>query len=116
MILDLNTFIKVDFIRKEMEKSCVVISSIEEANQFALDVSEGKYRNVIFEKSSLKSYCFAEIQKRCDVNIINCNSCLDRFCESLSNGQAINIFDNINKCKNIDILKLIINRKGILVC
>lgn len=32
MILDLNTFIKVDFIRKEMEKSCVVISSIEEAN------------------------------------------------------------------------------------
>lgn len=115
MLLDLDSFIKVDFLHKELSKSCVVVSNFQEADEYAWGVIQGKYNNVIFEKSSLKNYCFNKIQSYMDVNIINCHSCLERFCESLKETQ-LTIFDNVNKCTNIDILSIITNRKGILVC
>lgn len=115
MLLDLDSFVKVDFLRKELGKSCVVVTTTEDADAFAFDLSQGKIKNVIFEKSNLKNYCFAKIREYIDVNIVNCNSSLERFCESLDSNR-VTIFDNVNICKNIDILNLVVNKKGILVC
>ena len=115
MLLDLNSFVKVDFIRQELSKSCVVVSSIEEADAYALDLSQGRIRNVIFEKSNLKNYCSSKIREHVNVNIVTCNSSLERFCESLDDSM-LTIFDNVNLCRNVDILNLIVNKKGILVC
>lgn len=116
MLQDLSSFIKTDFVLQELRKSCRVVSSIEEANAYALDISQGQYDNVIFEKSNLKNYCFAKIRELVDVNIVNCNSSLQRFCESISEGAHVTIFDNVNKCHDADILNLVVNKKGILVC
>lgn len=113
-MIDLSTFIQTKEIKEELEKNCVVIRSTDDADLFALEVSQGKLHNVIFEKSSLKSYTFSKIQISTPINIINCNSTLERFCESLDD--RLNIFDNVNLCKNIDILNILINKKGILVC
>ena len=115
MLLDLNSFVKVDFLREELSKSCVMVTTTEEADAFAFSVSRGEMRNVIFEKSNLKNYCFAKIREYTDVNIVNCNSSLERFCESLDSSR-VTIFDNVNVCKNLDILSLVVNKKGILVC
>lgn len=117
MLIDLNTFIKTDFIRKELAKSCITISNIEEADELVFNIYNGGRPNVIFEKTSLKSYCFSKIKDLCEnVNIINCNSCMERFCESICEDSKLTIFDNLNQCRNIDILNLIKNRKGIIVC
>ena len=115
-MIDLSNFIRVDFLRKELEKSSTVVSSVEEADSFALRVASGEMQNVIFEKSYLKNDCFSKIQERCDVQIINCNSNIERFCESLENKARITIFDNVNLCKDINILNIVFNKKGILVC
>lgn len=115
-MIDLNSYIKVDFLRSEIQKSSIVVTNIDEADLFALNISQGIIQNVIFEKSSLKSYCFDRIKTLCDVNIINCNSCIDRFCEDYAQSSKVTIFDNINQCKNPDILDIIFNSKGILVC
>lgn len=115
-MINLSNFVRVDFLRKELEKSSTTVSSIEEADSFAFKISNGELQNVIFEKSYLKSYCFAKLQELCDVQIINCNSNLERFCESLENKAKVTIFDNVNLCKDIDILSIVLNKKGILVC
>lgn len=117
MFVDLNTFIKVDFIRQELSKSCSIVSNIEEANNIAIDISNGISKNIIFEKSSLKNYCFSKIKELCeDVVIVNCNSCLERFCENIQQDSEVRIFDNLNQCKNPDILNLIKNLKGTIIC
>lgn len=113
-MIKLSTFIQSLAIRHELERNCVYISTIAEADAFAFLVSRGTLKNVIFETTSLKSYAFNKIQTLCEANIINCNSTLDRFCESLEDG--LNIFDNIDKCKNEDILSIVLNNKGILSC
>jgi len=116
MLPDLSSFIKVDFVLNELRKSCRVVSSIEEANAYALAISQGQYSNVIFEKSNLKTYCFSKIREYVDVNIVNCNSSLERFCESVTDQHELTIFDNVNTCHDVDILNLVVNKKGILVC
>lgn len=113
-MIKLSAFIQSMDIHKELEKNHSYISSIAEADAYAMDVQSGVWNNVIFENTSLKAYTFDKIQTLCDVNIINCNSTLERFCESLSDG--LNIFDNIDKCKNEDILCIVLNNKGILSC
>jgi len=114
-MINLESFIKIDFLKEEMKKNSTVVTSFQEADAFALDVSQGKMTNVVFETTALKTYCFTKIKDMCEVNIINCNSNLERFCESSVN-KGITIFDNINSCRNLDILSMVVNRKGILVC
>ena len=105
------------YIQQELAKSCMTIRDIEEVDNLVLRISNGKITNVIFEKTSLKYYFFTKIHDVCEnVNIINCNSCLERFCESIQKSAQITIFDNLNQCKNPDIINLIKNRKGIIVC
>lgn len=116
MLLDLNSYIKVDSIKRELKRSCVIVSNIEEADNYVRSVCRGELHNVIFEKSSLKSYCFGKIANTIDINVINCNSCLERFCENLQIDAKITIFDNVNNCRNIDILEIVLNKKGILAC
>lgn len=106
-----------NYIQQELAKSCITIRNIEEVDNLVLHISNGTMINVIFEKTSLKYYFFTKIHDVCEnVNIINCNSCLERFCESIQENAQITIFDNLNQCKNSDIINLIRNRKGIIVC
>ena len=116
MLLDLRSFIKTDFILQELHKSCRVVSNIEEADLYVLDVLRGDYENVIFERSNLKNYCFDKIREYQNINIVNCNSSLERFCESICDNNTLTIFDNVSKCHDENILNLVVNKKGILVC
>lgn len=116
MLIDLNTYIRVDEIRRKLEKSCEIITTIEEANNFAFRVAQGQLGNVIFEKTSLKNYCFSRIKSMCSINIVNCNSNIERYNSSIQECSDITIFDNVHLCKNLDIINDVLNKKGIVVC
>lgn len=107
----------IENLKSTLFKNHVVISNIDEIDDLVLNISNKKYKNIIFEKTTLKNYCFDKLSKLLNISIINSNSCLNRFCMDLheSDSSDIIIFDNINKCNNSDILDIIINKKSILV-
>lgn len=93
------------------------VNSIEEAEIIANKVSRGEIFNILFESSVIKERFFSIIDtNRPDITIINCNSNKERFEEAVWNAPGLIIFNNINKCKDSDILNIIENNKGILVC
>lgn len=114
-MIDLDNYISIVAIKEQIAKTYKNISNIGEANIFIKDVLSGNIYNVIFSKSSLKNYCFERIQQQLDINIINCNSCMERFCEDYIKDSRINVYNNIKSCNNLDILNLIYNSKGIFV-
>lgn len=107
---------ELEYTKRELTKYYSTVNNFEEADEFVLKVRNGQLNNVLFATYSLKTYCFSKILQYCDANIINCNSCIERFCEDLNKESKISIFDNINYCKDINILNIVRNRKGILVC
>lgn len=114
-MINLDNYISIITIKEQIAKTYKNISNIDEANIFIKDILAGNFYNVNFSRSFLKNYCFERIQQYQNVNIINCNSCLERFCENYVEDAQINIYNNINSCKNLDILNLIYNSKGIFV-
>ncbi len=114
-MIDLNNYISITNIKEQIGKTYKNISNINEANIFIKDVLSNNIYNVKFSRSSLKNYCFEHIQKYMDINIINCNSCMERFCEDYIKEAQVNIYNNIKSCKSEDILNLIYNSKGIFV-
>ena len=116
-MINLDNFIVNDFIKNSLMKSNRYITTESELNSYIYDIMNDRYQNAIFESSNLKMMFFDKLKfYDIDVNIINCNSSTDRFCEELDKEHAINIFDNVNRCHNTDILKIIQNTKGILIC
>jgi predicted AAA+ superfamily ATPase len=49
-----------------------------------------------------------------EFNIINCNSGIERFYNDYQL-EGVKVFDNLNLCKDQDILKIVKNTKGILI-
>ena len=116
-MIDLDKYITNDFIRKSLMKSSKYITNEDELRGYVLNILDGVYINAIFENSNLRRRFFDYINYYdIDANIINCDSSLGRFCESIEEEHNINIFCNINRCYNKDILKIIQYTKGILIC
>lgn len=71
--------------------------------------------NISFNSNNLKYYFLSKIEDLDnEFNIVNCNSGIGRFYTDYQlNG--IKIFDNLNLCKDPDILKIVKNTKGILI-
>lgn len=100
---------------EELEKPYVIISSFDDVSRYINKLLQGQIINVMFKRTSLKVYCFSKIQENIDTNIINCESCMQRFCEQLIIPAKLVIFDNIGRCKDQNIIDIVKNKKGILV-
>lgn len=116
-MINLDNFIKIDFIKKSMMKSCRYITNENEVTSYVFDLLDGHYSNAIFETSNLRRRFFEEINYRdIDVNVVNCDSSLERFCESLNENSPLIIFNNVNRCHDTNILDIVRNTKSILIC
>lgn len=74
-----------------------------------------KNLNIRFSTNNLKYYFFLKLNELNDIyNIINCNSGIERFYIDYQL-EGIKVFDNLNLCKDPDILKIAKNTKGILI-
>lgn len=104
IILELINPYKI--ITSQNEVDCIICNLLDSK----------KIPNIIFEDYELKTYFYAKIS---DYNIeykyINCNSSIERFFEDIQTDKLI-LFNNINNCKDSDILKIIKNTPGIIIC
>lgn len=117
-LIDLNSYIKCDFIKESFNKSYNIIDSIEEAEKYAKLIRNGQRINLLFESSFLKEHFFT-ILKSYDINmkIINCNSNYNRFLEDYEHdNNTLYIYNNINNCKDLNILNLIKENIGVFIC
>lgn len=115
-MMNLYTYIKQDFIRNTFNESCVIISNINESEKIAIEVSMGASYNIIFETSSLKQRFFSVLREQLgDICIINCDSMNDRFINDLNNSYGLVVFDNVNKCKDLELFNYIKTNK-VIIC
>ena len=91
------------------------IKSYQEVDSLMYRLDNSKNINLKFSTNNIKHYFFSKLQELNDVyNIINCNSGIERFYNDYQL-EGIKVFDNLNLCKDIDILKISKNTKGILI-
>lgn len=116
-LIDLSIYIKSESLKKKCGEDFVNITNINEAEDIAYKVSNGEIYNIIFETSSLKERFFSIIEtNRPDINIINCNTNISIFNRNMQSIKYPILYNNIDKCKDNDILNIIRNKKGIIIC
>ena len=72
--------------------------------------------NILFEDHSLKNYFYSKLDEYgFNYKYVNCNSSIERFFNDIDPNK-LNIFNNINICNDKDIIKIIKNTPGILIC
>ena len=91
---------------------CYNINTFEDVDLFIFNINENIDIKLKLKNKNLKYYLFSKVQEYC--NIINCNSSIERFYEDLQN-KGIIIFDNINLCRDEQIIKIVENTKGIVI-
>ena len=95
--------------------SCKIVSTLDEAELVAKSIAMGRYCNLIFEASYIKNHFFETLQiYNRDVSIINCDSKLERFENDILEAEDLIVFDNINHCKDFDLVKQVKNK--VLIC
>ena len=112
-IIDLNSYIRVSSIQQKFEDSCLYIKEESDMRD------AGKYMNIIFETSQLKTRFFEKLTlQNIDYTVINCLSSSQIFEDLLYNAHGIVIFDNVCCCTNNEILENVINykKKKMLIC
>ena len=111
----LSEYIKDEFIKNKFFENSIYVKDVVTADSLAYDVSIGKIFNVVFDNFALKEHFFDTLSSdNRNLNIINCNSTIDRFFENDFSGLLV--FDNIKKCKDSKILEEIKKYKAILIC
>lgn len=91
------------------------IRDYQEVDNLIYKLDNIKNLNLKFSNNNTKHYFFSKLQELNDVyNIINCNSGIERFYNDYQL-EGIKVFDNLNLCKDVDILKISKNTKGILI-
>ena len=112
---ELSTFVKDEFLKNKLFEEGLYINDFAEVDELAHKVNYGELFNIVFQNTNLKEY-FLDILStaRPEVNVINCNSSVDRFFENEFSGLIV--FDNIKKCKNSKILEEVKKHKAILIC
>jgi hypothetical protein len=79
-------------------------------------LDDKKIPNLIFSNLELKNYFYSKLEDyNIKYNYINCNSSIERFFNDIQNDGLI-LFNNINNCKDPDIIKIIKNTDGIIIC
>ena len=116
--MELDRYIKHDFIREEFLKSCLIISDIDTTELLACSFDIGG-KNIIFDNSSIKYLFFRKLKIYYPyIKIINCNSSKKRLLQDLSNiTDNLVVFDKIDYCDNFELFENINNIKyRILIC
>lgn len=116
--MELNKYIKHDFVENEFRRSCLIISDIDSAELLASSPSIDNY-NIIFDTSYIK-FSFLKRLKiyHPHVKIITCDASKKRLINELNNiDDELVVFDKINYCTDSGIFKDINNIKyRILIC
>ena len=91
-IINLGSYIRINFIRESFEESCLFISSQDEIN--SIDIY--KNTNIIFDNSSLKSNFYESLNlKAIEYTVVNCLSSIDIFNKNLFEARGIVVFNNV---------------------
>jgi hypothetical protein len=91
------------------------INSYQDVDNLVFKLNNNKLINIRFSSNNIKHYLFSKLHESPETyNIINCNSGIERFYEDYQL-EGIKVFDNLNLCKDLDILKIVNNTKGILI-
>ena len=117
--IDLNKYIRDDYIRSLFMESFRYIDDESKVHAVLKGlVTNVSQQRIIFAKSYLKTIFFEMVRYYSDndVSVINCNSNAEIFMKDLSTRNSIIIYNNINKCRDAEILELIKKYPGILVC
>ena len=114
-IINLNSYIRINFIRESFEKNCMFVGSFEDITN--IDVY--KDINIIFENTTLKTNFYESLNlKSVNYTVINCLSSVEIFESLLHESKGLVIFDNVCSCRNNEILEKVVSYKGnkLLVC
>lgn len=117
---NLSNFIKDDYINKNIDKlfeNNICIRTEEDVNNVVSLINNGSYANVVFTNSILKNIFIDKLSMyRDNINVINCNSTVNRFFEN--NFDGFLVFNNLTHCKHTEIIDEIrkYSHKSILIC
>lgn len=112
---ELSDFVKTEFNKNDLFAECVLITNMDDADKFVLEISYGKYLGLKFKTSNLKEYFIDKLlTTRPDTNIINCNCTIECFNNSVFDGLLV--FNNIKNCKYQEIINEIKQHKAVLIC
>jgi hypothetical protein len=115
---NLSIFVKDEFIKENIIKlfeNSICIETVEEANRAVSIINCGSYANIIFKSSHIKDRFLDRLRIRVEnINVINCNSTVDRFFENDFGG--VLVFNNLTHCKHTEIIEEIKKHKAIRLC
>jgi hypothetical protein len=115
---NLSIFIKDEFIKKNIDslfENSICIETVEEANRAVSNINRGSCANIIFTSSLVKDRFLDRLKTyRTDINVINCNSTISSFFENDFGGFLV--FNNLTRCKHVEIIEEIKKHKAILLC
>lgn len=96
-------------------KNNKIIKYYQEVDDIIFNIESINNKNIYFSNNNLKHYFLSKLLETNDIfNIINCNSGIERFYIDYQ-AEGIKVFDNLNLCKDPDILKIVKNTKGIFI-
>lgn len=114
---DLSTFIKDTYNKCSIDKlfeGCMHIDSIESAERLAKHIGNGHYVNATFESTLYKNRFIQVLSNlKPNINVVNCNSSVDRFFENDFNGFLV--FNNLKFCQHKEIIEEIKHHKGVMI-
>lgn len=116
-MINIDKYIKNTTIKEVFKENYKLIETFEDIDCFIYNIQMNKkLYNLLFSNHSLKNYMYSKLDEYCiEYNYINCNSSIERFFNDIQN-DGIKIFDNINNCQNEDIIKIIKNTAGVIIC
>ena len=114
-IIDLNSYIRINTIREDFERTCLFVTTPEEMQRVDVMLSQ----NIIFETTNLKNRFFERLRlEDIDHTVVNCLQSIESFEERMLEARGMIIFDNVCACHNNDILEKVMQYKNkkMLVC
>ena len=115
-MIDVNKYIKNEYTLNLLTPYKIVKNQIDVEVIVSNILDFKKVPNLIFSDNELKNYFYYKLDEyNIDYNYVNCNSSLERFFNDIHQ-EGLIIFNNINNCKDENILKIIKNTPGIIIC
>jgi hypothetical protein len=115
---NLSLFIEDNNIKQSIDKffeNSICIDTIENTVPAVLEVSYGDCASIVFANTSIKNHIIEKLSSyQPELNVINCNCSIDRFFENNFNGFLV--FNNLKKCRYMEIIEEIKKHKALLLC
>ena len=112
---NLSEFVRNGFVAKKTTETYEYIDTIEGVDSIIEVLNCGNILSLKFKNTNLKNYFLdkiSTIHPYC--NVINCNCSIDKYYENNFSGYII--FNNIGRCRQIEILEDINKYKSIKLC